>query len=315
MKLGYFTMPIHPPGRDYVQTLKEDREAILLADELGFTEAYVGEHVTDVAETITDCTVFLASLAHLTKNIKLCTGTINLPTAIRRRSPRRWRCSTTSSRAASSSASARAGCPRTGRCSATWTSTGGRSSPSASTTSSASGRARPLRPRGEVLDDLDGADPDSRDRPGAHGQALPEAAPADRGHRCRALLGERRQGGGAGLGHHLRELPPSAVGENALGQGRRGRASRPGARPDRARWRVAKTIFVADDEKTAREYGRRAGQSVPLLLRAARLQARPRRPRQPLQAGSLAARLRRHDGPASSTSSSSPARPTRSRTS
>ena len=79
MKLGYFTMPIHPPGRDYVQTLEEDREAIVLADQLGFTEAYVGEHVTDVAETITDCSVFLASLAHITKNIKLCTGTINLP--------------------------------------------------------------------------------------------------------------------------------------------------------------------------------------------------------------------------------------------
>jgi hypothetical protein len=29
MNLGYFTMPLHPPGRDYVQTLKEDREAIL----------------------------------------------------------------------------------------------------------------------------------------------------------------------------------------------------------------------------------------------------------------------------------------------
>jgi alkanesulfonate monooxygenase SsuD/methylene tetrahydromethanopterin reductase-like flavin-dependent oxidoreductase (luciferase family) len=79
MNLGYFTMPIHPPGRNYAQTLKEDRDAIVLADELGFTEAYVGEHVTDLAETITDCTVFLASLAHLTKRIKLGTGTINLP--------------------------------------------------------------------------------------------------------------------------------------------------------------------------------------------------------------------------------------------
>ena len=79
MNLGYFTMPIHPPGRDYVQTLKEDRDAILLADRLGFTEAYVGEHVTDVAESITDCTVFLASLANVTQNIKLCTGTVNLP--------------------------------------------------------------------------------------------------------------------------------------------------------------------------------------------------------------------------------------------
>ena len=40
-------MPLHPPGRNYLETLKEDREAILLADELGFAEAFVGEHVTD----------------------------------------------------------------------------------------------------------------------------------------------------------------------------------------------------------------------------------------------------------------------------
>jgi alkanesulfonate monooxygenase SsuD/methylene tetrahydromethanopterin reductase-like flavin-dependent oxidoreductase (luciferase family) len=79
MNLGYFTMPIHPPGRDYSQTLKEDRDAIVLADRLGFTEAYVGEHVTDVAESITDSAVFLASLAHLTTTIKLGTGTVNLP--------------------------------------------------------------------------------------------------------------------------------------------------------------------------------------------------------------------------------------------
>jgi alkanesulfonate monooxygenase SsuD/methylene tetrahydromethanopterin reductase-like flavin-dependent oxidoreductase (luciferase family) len=79
MELGYFTMPIHPPGRNYAETLKEDREAILLADRLGFTEAYVGEHVTDAAETITSCAIFLASLVHDTKRIKLGTGTLNLP--------------------------------------------------------------------------------------------------------------------------------------------------------------------------------------------------------------------------------------------
>ncbi|HEY4375483.1 MAG TPA: LLM class flavin-dependent oxidoreductase [Burkholderiales bacterium] len=78
MKLGYFTMPLHPPSRNYADTLAEDREAIILADKLGFTEAYVGEHVTDTAETVTDCVVFLASLAHDTKNIMLCTGTVNL---------------------------------------------------------------------------------------------------------------------------------------------------------------------------------------------------------------------------------------------
>ena len=79
MRLGYFTMPVHPPGRDYAETLAEDREAILLADRLGFAEAYVGEHATDAAETITDCVVFLASLVHDTERITLGTGTVNLP--------------------------------------------------------------------------------------------------------------------------------------------------------------------------------------------------------------------------------------------
>ena len=78
MKLSYFTMPLHPPERDYAQTLKEDREAILLADRLGFAEAFVGEHVTDRAETVTSCLMFLASLAHDTRNIVLGSGTVNM---------------------------------------------------------------------------------------------------------------------------------------------------------------------------------------------------------------------------------------------
>jgi alkanesulfonate monooxygenase SsuD/methylene tetrahydromethanopterin reductase-like flavin-dependent oxidoreductase (luciferase family) len=79
IKLGYFTMPLHPPSRNYIQTLKEDREAIILADQLGFVEALVGEHVTDTAETVTDCATFLASLIYHTTHIKLGTGTLNLP--------------------------------------------------------------------------------------------------------------------------------------------------------------------------------------------------------------------------------------------
>ena len=79
MQLGYFTMPLHPPGRNYIETLKEDREAILLADRLGFIEAYVGEHSTDLAETIPSCLMFLSSLVHDTKRITLGTGTLNLP--------------------------------------------------------------------------------------------------------------------------------------------------------------------------------------------------------------------------------------------
>jgi alkanesulfonate monooxygenase SsuD/methylene tetrahydromethanopterin reductase-like flavin-dependent oxidoreductase (luciferase family) len=79
MHLGYFTMPIHPLGKDWRQCLREDREAFLLADELGFTEGYCGEHATDAAENITSCALFIATLAHATRSIRLGTGTVNMP--------------------------------------------------------------------------------------------------------------------------------------------------------------------------------------------------------------------------------------------
>ena len=44
MKLGYFMMPLHHIDRNYHETLQEDIEAIVLADELGYSEAWVGEH-------------------------------------------------------------------------------------------------------------------------------------------------------------------------------------------------------------------------------------------------------------------------------
>jgi alkanesulfonate monooxygenase SsuD/methylene tetrahydromethanopterin reductase-like flavin-dependent oxidoreductase (luciferase family) len=78
MRLGYFTMPLHPVGRDWRQTLAEDREAILLAEQLGYEEAFIGEHVTDLAETITSCLIFIATLARDTKRIRLGSGTVNL---------------------------------------------------------------------------------------------------------------------------------------------------------------------------------------------------------------------------------------------
>jgi alkanesulfonate monooxygenase SsuD/methylene tetrahydromethanopterin reductase-like flavin-dependent oxidoreductase (luciferase family) len=81
MQLGFFTMPIHPLDKDWRQSLREDREAFILADELGFTEAYCGEHVTDRAENITSCVVFLASLVDRAKRMKLGTGTVNMPNA------------------------------------------------------------------------------------------------------------------------------------------------------------------------------------------------------------------------------------------
>src|SRR5690349_4365083 len=78
MRLGYFTMPLHPPHRDPAQTLQEDREAVVLADKLGFHDAFVGEHLTDRCENVTSSLIFLATLIGETKSIKLATGTSNL---------------------------------------------------------------------------------------------------------------------------------------------------------------------------------------------------------------------------------------------
>ncbi|MGE0253620.1 MAG: LLM class flavin-dependent oxidoreductase [Alphaproteobacteria bacterium] len=78
MDLGFFTMPLHPEKRPLVETMAEDREAFLLADQLGYTEAYMGEHVTDTFEPIPSSMLWVAWVAEATKNIKLGTGTVNL---------------------------------------------------------------------------------------------------------------------------------------------------------------------------------------------------------------------------------------------
>jgi len=78
MRLGYFTMPMHPQGRDPTETLQEDRQSIILADKLGFHDAFVGEHLTENTENITNSMLFLATLISDTRNIKLATGTSNL---------------------------------------------------------------------------------------------------------------------------------------------------------------------------------------------------------------------------------------------
>jgi len=78
MRLGYFSMPMHPPEREWADTLREDREAVILADRLGFHDAFIGEHITDQYETITNSLLFLGTLIPETSQIRLGTGTTNL---------------------------------------------------------------------------------------------------------------------------------------------------------------------------------------------------------------------------------------------
>jgi alkanesulfonate monooxygenase SsuD/methylene tetrahydromethanopterin reductase-like flavin-dependent oxidoreductase (luciferase family) len=78
MRLGMFMMPLHPAQRAPSQTLQEDREAVILADRLGFHDVFVGEHLTEKSENVTNSFIFLATLINDTKTIKLATGTSNL---------------------------------------------------------------------------------------------------------------------------------------------------------------------------------------------------------------------------------------------
>jgi alkanesulfonate monooxygenase SsuD/methylene tetrahydromethanopterin reductase-like flavin-dependent oxidoreductase (luciferase family) len=79
MKLGYFMMPLHHIDRDYHQTLEEDTDAIIHADALGLSEAWIGEHYSSAVEQITSPLMFHANLIARTKQIKLATGVMCLP--------------------------------------------------------------------------------------------------------------------------------------------------------------------------------------------------------------------------------------------
>lgn len=79
VKLGYFAQPIHPKDRDYIDVLNENIEAVILADRLGFEEAFFGEHFTDICEPITSALLFIARLIPETKSIRLGSMTTNLP--------------------------------------------------------------------------------------------------------------------------------------------------------------------------------------------------------------------------------------------
>ncbi|MDZ8261922.1 LLM class flavin-dependent oxidoreductase [Nostoc sp. ChiQUE01b] len=78
LKLGFFIQPVHPPSRSYGDVLGEDREAVVLADRLGYREAFIGEHLVDSAETITSSLAFIANLADACPSITFGTGVLPL---------------------------------------------------------------------------------------------------------------------------------------------------------------------------------------------------------------------------------------------
>jgi alkanesulfonate monooxygenase SsuD/methylene tetrahydromethanopterin reductase-like flavin-dependent oxidoreductase (luciferase family) len=79
MRLGMFMMPVHPPTRLFTETLAEDTEKSLLADDLGFNELWLGEHFSATSEPIPSPLMFLAGLVPRTRNLAFGTAVICLP--------------------------------------------------------------------------------------------------------------------------------------------------------------------------------------------------------------------------------------------
>jgi len=79
MRYGYFMMPMHVPGSDPGETLDTDFAQIERLDELGFEEAWIGEHFTAEWENIPAPDIFIAAALQRTKRIKLGTGVTCLP--------------------------------------------------------------------------------------------------------------------------------------------------------------------------------------------------------------------------------------------
>jgi limonene 1,2-monooxygenase len=51
VEFGLFMMPLHPPYRAFADAYDRDVDQIVLADRLGFREAWVGEHLNPRSET------------------------------------------------------------------------------------------------------------------------------------------------------------------------------------------------------------------------------------------------------------------------
>jgi alkanesulfonate monooxygenase SsuD/methylene tetrahydromethanopterin reductase-like flavin-dependent oxidoreductase (luciferase family) len=74
MEFGLFMMPLHPPHRALADGYQRDVDQIVLADRLGFREAWVGEHLTERWENAPAPDLLLAQALALTRHVKLGTG-------------------------------------------------------------------------------------------------------------------------------------------------------------------------------------------------------------------------------------------------
>lgn len=79
LRFGIFMPPMHKTGVNPTLALQRDLQLIEWLDELGYQEAWIGEHHSAGSELIASPEVFIAAAAERTKHIKLGTGVNSLP--------------------------------------------------------------------------------------------------------------------------------------------------------------------------------------------------------------------------------------------
>jgi limonene 1,2-monooxygenase len=79
LRFGIFLAPFHPVGQNPTLALERDLELVVRLDQLGYDEAWFGEHHSAGFEIIASPEVFIATAAERTKHIRLGTGVSSLP--------------------------------------------------------------------------------------------------------------------------------------------------------------------------------------------------------------------------------------------
>jgi len=79
MELGFFTMPLHPPGANIADTLEADLNQLIYLDQLEYSEAWIGEHYTAEWENIPAPDLLIAQALGVTSQIRLGTGVTCMP--------------------------------------------------------------------------------------------------------------------------------------------------------------------------------------------------------------------------------------------
>jgi len=79
MKFGIFMAPFHRVGENPALAFERDMQLIEWLDELGFDEAFIGEHHSAGWETISSPEIFMGVAATRTKRIMLGSGVVSVP--------------------------------------------------------------------------------------------------------------------------------------------------------------------------------------------------------------------------------------------